>query len=173
MPDWQLWDVDHLQQSTADVDRIVVSYIIPSVSVLQTVVDTNVLYTGLRSRRGAAHRLLQSVGVHPAFRIHLSVPLVLEYEEVAKRNARTLGLTHQDIDDILDYLCSVAGLHTIFYLWRPFLPDSDDDMLLELAVEAGCSRLVTYNLKDFRGVESFGVQAVTPQQFLKEIGDIS
>ena len=102
--------------------------------------------------------------------MHLSVPLVLEYEEVAKRHARALGLTHQDVDDILDYFCSVAGLHTIFYLWRPFLPDPDDDMLLELAVEAGCNRLVTYNLRDFPGTEQFGVQAVTPQNFLKEIG---
>lgn len=139
-------------------------------SALQIVVDTNVVYTGLRSRRGAAHQLLRQVGVNSAFRMHLSVPLVLEYEEVAKRHARVLGLTHQDVDDILDYFCSVAGLHTIFYLWRPFLPDPDDDMLLELAVEAGCNRLVTYNLRDFPGTEQFGVQAVTPQNFLKEIG---
>lgn len=137
---------------------------------LQIVVDTNVLYTGLRSRQGAAHQLLRQIGVSSTFRIHLSVPLVLEYEEVAKRNARALGLTYQDIDDILDYLCSVAGLHTIFYLWRPYLPDPDDDMLLELAVEADCNRLVTCNLKDFRGVEQFGVQAITPQTLLQEIG---
>lgn len=89
---------------------------------------------------------------------------------LAKRHARALGLTHQDVDDILDYLCSVAGLRAIFYLWQPFLPDPDDDMLLELAVEAGCNRLVTYNLKDFYGAEQFGVQAITPQNFLKEIG---
>jgi predicted nucleic acid-binding protein len=76
---------------------------------------------------------------------------------------------HQDFDDILDYFCSVAGLHTIFYLWRPFVPDPDDDMLLELAVEAGCNRLVTYNLRDFPGTEQFVVQAITPQNFLKEI----
>ncbi len=137
---------------------------------LEIVLDTNVFLTGLRSRRGAAHYLLRQVGLSSAFRIHLSVPLVLEYEEVAKRNARALGLTFQNIDDILDYLCSVAGLHTIFYLWRPYLPDPDDDMLLELAVEAGCNRLVTYNLKDFRGTERFGVKTIAPQELLQEIG---
>ena len=137
---------------------------------LQIVVDTNVLYAGLRSRRGASHRLLREIGRHASFRIHLSVPLVLEYEEIAKRHARTLGLTHRDIDDVLDYLCSVAGLHDIFYLWRPFLPDPEDDMLLELAVEAGCQRIVTFNQRDFRGIEQFALRAVTPQEFLQEIG---
>jgi putative PIN family toxin of toxin-antitoxin system len=139
---------------------------------LQIVVDTNVIYTALRSKRGAAHRLLREVGANSVFRIHLSVPLVLEYEEVVKRNARSLGLAYQDVDDILDYLCSVAGLHTIFYLWRPFLSDPDDDMLLELAVEAGCNRIVTFNLRDFLGAEQFGVQVVTPQRLLQEIGVI-
>ena len=140
---------------------------------LQIVLDTNVFYAALRSRRSASHRLLQEIGRNDAFRIHLSVPLVLEYEETAKRNARALGLTHADIDDILDYLCSVAGLHTIFYLWRPYLPDPVDDMLLELAVEAGCQRIVTFNKRDFRGSEQFGVGAVTPQELLREIGVVS
>ena len=134
--------------------------------------DTNVFYAALRSRRGASHRLLQEIGRNEAFQIHVSVPLVLEYEEIAKRHSRALALTHTDIDDILDYLCSVAGLHSIFYLWRPYLPDPEDDMLLELAVEAGCQRIVTYNQRDFRGSEQFGVRAVTPQEFLREVGVI-
>ena len=139
-------------------------------SVLQIVIDTNAFYAGSRSRRGTSHLLLQAIGVNQAFQLHLSVPLVLEYEEIAKRNARTLGLSHADIDDILDYLCSVSGLHDIFYLWRPFLSDPDDDMLLELAVEARANRIVTFNQRDFHGVEQFGVRAVTPQEFLAEIG---
>ena len=140
---------------------------------LEVVIDTNVLYAGLRSRRGTSFLLLQEIGRNRAFRVHLSVPLVLEYEEVAKRNSRALGLSHEDIDDVLDYLCSVAGLHDIFYLWRPYLPDPEDDMLLELAVEARCSRIVTFNQRDFHGVEQFGVRAVRPQEFLSEIGVIA
>jgi putative PIN family toxin of toxin-antitoxin system len=139
----------------------------------QIVLDTNVFYAGLRSRRGSSHQLLREIGGNPAFQIHLSVPLVLEYEEVAKRHCRTLALTHSDIDDILDYLCSVADLHEIFYLWRPYLSDADDDMVLELAVEAGCNRIVTFNQRDFRGIEQFGLLATTPQDFLREIGVIS
>ncbi len=136
----------------------------------QVVIDTNVFYAGLRSRLGASHRLLKEVGRNQTFRIHLSVPLVLEYEEIARRHSRSLGLTYQEIDDVLDYLCSVAGLHDVFYLWRPFLPDPDDDMVLELAVEAGCNRIITFNRKDFSGIEQFGLRAVEPHEFLNEIG---
>jgi putative PIN family toxin of toxin-antitoxin system len=136
---------------------------------LEIVIDTNVFYAALRSSRGASHRLLQEIGINPRISLNLSVPVVLECEEVAKRNSRTLGLTHNDVDDILNYLCSVSRLHTIFYLWRPYLPDPDDDMLLELAVEATCNRLVTFNLKDFRGSEQFGVTPITPIEQLREI----
>jgi putative PIN family toxin of toxin-antitoxin system len=137
---------------------------------LDIVLDTNVFYAGLLSRRGASHRLLREIGRNKMFRIHLSVPLVLEYEEIAKRHSRALGLTHAGIDDILDYLCNVAGLHTIFYVWRPCLSDPDDDTQLELAVESGCRRIVTFNQRDFRGRGQFGVKAVTPQELLYVIG---
>ena len=48
------------------------------------VIDTNVMVAGLRSRHGSAFRLLMLVGTG-RFAIHLSVPLVLEYEEVLLR----------------------------------------------------------------------------------------
>ena len=46
------------------------------------VLDTNVLTSALRSRKGASFRLLSLVGTG-RFDIALSVPLVLEYEGVA------------------------------------------------------------------------------------------
>jgi len=60
-----------------------------------------------------------------------------------------------------------------FFLWRPFLPDPKDDMVLELAVKAGCDSVVTYNIRDFAGIERFGVSAVTPANFLESIGALS
>ena len=137
---------------------------------MQTVIDTNVFLSGLRSSQGASHKLLRELGLNSRLQIHVSVPLVLEYEEVTKRQARLLGLTFQDIDDILDYLCATAIRHQIYYLWRPFLPDAKDDMLLELAVEAQCSHIVTFNTRDFLGIERFGVKTATPQQILNQIG---
>ncbi len=43
-------------------------------------------------------------------------------------------------------------------------------MVLETAVAAGCSRIVTFNRRDFDGAERFGVRIMTPQAFLAEIG---
>jgi predicted nucleic acid-binding protein len=136
------------------------------------VLDTNVLISALRSSRGASHRLLMLVG-GPVFEIALSVPLVLEYEDVAKRMPETTGLTDADVDDVSDYLCSVAHHQEIHFLWRPVLRDSRDDHVLELATEAGCEIVVTHNVRDFAGSERFGVTAVTPGEFLRMIGDPS
>jgi predicted nucleic acid-binding protein len=50
------------------------------------------------------------------------------------------------------------------------LPDPEDDMILELAVKAGGEFIVTYNTRDFAGVEQFGVRAIEPGAFLQLIG---
>jgi len=100
------------------------------------------------------------------------VPLLFEYEEVAKRQSRDVGLTHADIDRVLDYLCSVANLQEIFFLWRPFLPDPRDDFLLELAVAGGRQTIVTFNIRHFEGIKVFGVRAETPKAFLQRIGEL-
>ena len=141
-------------------------------SVPQVVIDTNVLLAALRSRRGASHRLLRLIG-GGKFEINVSVPLVLEYEATAKGVLREIPLTVQDIDDIIDYLCSVANRRSVYYLWRPFSRDPKDDMLLELAVAARCEAIITFNKRDFRGAESFGLRVLTPSEFLRRIGELS
>lgn len=133
------------------------------------VLDTNVLIAALRSRQGASFQVLTRVG-RGAFELNLSVPLVFEYEDVAKRQARALGLTHADVDDVLDYLCAQGQPRRIYFLWRPVLRDPKDDMVLELAVEAACDYIVTHNVRDFAGADRFGVQAVAPRDFLRRIG---
>ena len=97
-------------------------------------------------------------------------PLVIEYEEVAKRMADVTGLSDDDVDDIIDYLCSVARLQEIHFLWRLVLRDSRDDHVLELAAAAGCGVVVTHSVRDFAGSERFGVTAITPGEFLRSTG---
>jgi predicted nucleic acid-binding protein len=77
------------------------------------------------------------------------------------------------VDDVIDYICSVANRRRIFFLWRPYLKDPKDDMVLELAVEARCDYIVSYNKRDFAGVEKFGLQVLTPRELLREIGEIA
>lgn len=47
-----------------------------------------------------------------------------------------------------------------------FLPDPDDDFVLELAVAASASFVITHNVNDFRGSDSMGVRAITPAEML-------
>lgn len=140
--------------------------------VFQIVIDTNVVVSALRSKRGASHKLLTLLGPRK-FEVNVSVPLILEYEKGAKRSLCEIGLSGKDIDDILDYVCAAARHRKIFYLWRPYLRDPKDDMVLELAVSAGCDFIVTYNKKDFEGSNRFGIKIITPQEFLKRIGALS
>lgn len=134
------------------------------------VIDTNVLISALRSNRGASFKLISLIETGK-FKISLSVPWVIEYEAVSKR-LKPKNLSHSDIDDVLTYLCKIADKRDIFFLWRPFLKDPKDDMILELAFEAGCEYIITYNLKDFKDSEQFGVEALTPKQFLKKLGEL-
>ena len=135
------------------------------------VMDSNVLVAGLLSRNGASYRLLQLMGKRK-FELHLSIPLLLEYEDAAKRLVSKTDLTQKDIDDILDYLCLIGKKWEIHYLWRPFLKDPNDDMVLELAVTARCEWIVTFNTRDFAGIEQFGIRVLTPRDFLKITGEI-
>lgn len=130
------------------------------------VIDTNVVIAGLGSGRGASFKLLELLG-RKAFSVNVSVPLVLEYEATAKEQARGLGLTHAEIDGVVDYICSVSNHREIYYLWRPFLRDPKDDLVLELAVESEADYIVTHNLKDFAEVGRFGLEAITPAEFLE------
>ena len=133
------------------------------------VLDTNILVAALRSKRGASYRLLMHVdsGLYEPV---VSVPLVLEYESAALKLVGRTRLTKRDIGAVIDYLCAQAVHAKVFYLWRPFLKDPKDDMVLEAAVTGGCSHIVTFNKRDFTGAERFGVRIVTPQVFLTEIG---
>jgi len=141
-------------------------------AVPRIVLDTNVIVSGMRSRLGASFRLISLIGGSKSFEMCLSVPLVLEYEDALKRLSKQLGLTHDDIDAVLEYYCSVASLHEVYYLWRPVLRDPRDEFVLELAVGARCEAIITFNERDFEGAEAFGVRVEGPKQFLKRIGEI-
>ena len=104
--------------------------------------------------------------------MNLPVPLVLEYEEVAKRMFGEIALSEKEIDDILDFVISRSNHWKIFYLWRPQRKDPSDNMVLELAVTAGCNFIITYNVSDFKESEKFGIKAITPKVFLEMVGEL-
>lgn len=135
--------------------------------------DTNVLIAALRSQRGASYKLLSMID-SGKFELNVSVPLLFEYEDVAKRDAKMAGgLSETEINNILDYICAVANRRKIFFLWRPYLKDPKDDHVLELAVESQSDYIITYNKKDFVDIAAFGIEALTAKEFLQLIGEIS
>ena len=138
-------------------------------SPIDVVIDTNVLIAALRSRRGAAYKLLMKLP-EGRYRPNLSVPLFVEYESVAKRPGLLSELNEKDIDAILDFVLSQSRISKIFYLWRPYLRDPKDDMVLEVAVESQSKYIITFNKRDFDGVEKFAVKALTAQEFMIERG---
>ena len=95
------------------------------------ILDTNVLYAGLYSNRGASHEVLRAVE-RGEIEIVLSTALVFEYEDILRRHQRRLNLSDKDVEYVLDGLCAVGAHQQIYFLWRPQLPDPRDDHILEL-----------------------------------------
>ena len=60
----------------------------------------------------------------------------------------------------------------VYFTWRPYLPDPKDDLILEVAVAAGATHIVTYNGRDFRGADRFGLMVVTPIELLRQLGEL-
>jgi putative PIN family toxin of toxin-antitoxin system len=137
----------------------------------RVVLDTNVVFSALNSRAGAGFKLLSLLD-EDRFEIALSVPLVFEYEDVLSRHLES-GLFHaQEINSFLDYLCTVAHRQDIFFLWRPCLPDPQDDQVLELAIAASCEGIVTYNQRDFVEARRFGIHVYSPKEFLQLLEEV-
>ena len=132
------------------------------------ILDTNVLYAGLYSSRGASFKILQAIE-EGKLKMVLSTTLLFEYEDILKRNQVDLGLSNQEIEKVLDYFCTKSEHQKIYFLWRPYLSDPKDDHLLELAIASGTKLIVTHNTKDFKGVEAFGIRSITPKAILEEI----
>ena len=65
-------------------------------TVPRIVMDTNVLYAALRSQRGASNKLIM-LADEGLFQLCVSVPLVLEYEDVLKRRPDDITLNEQAI----------------------------------------------------------------------------
>lgn len=79
------------------------------------------------------------------------------------------GQTAEDALEFVRYLASQCHLQEIHFLWRPFLPDPDDHMVLELAFAAGCQVIITHNAGDYLGSERLGILPLSPREFLKLI----
>lgn len=134
---------------------------------MRVVIDTNVLVAAARSKQGASYAIVSTIP-SPEFQTCLSVGLYCEWLDVLSRpENQPPGISKAEVEGFIRYLAGHSHLQNIHFLWRPFLLDSDDDPVLELALAAGCEYIITHNESDFRGCEQLGVTAISPREFLR------
>ena len=133
---------------------------------MRVILDTCVLVAAARSRAGASFHLLSQLP-STRFEIALTVALYTEWQAVLTRTENLPpGANNEMTLGFLRYLASIAHLQDVHFLWRPFLRDPDDDMVLECAVASGSTYIVTHNVKDFARSTELKVKAITPAEFL-------
>ena len=132
---------------------------------IRAVIDTNVLVAALRSSTGASHEILLAAD-WGEFEVALSVPLLAEYEDVCQRPNSGIPIPAWAVDDLINRIAQISRQQTIHYLWRGILPDPNDDMVLEVAVAAGVSPIITFNHRHLKQASEFGIAVVTPSEFL-------
>ena len=137
---------------------------------MRYLLDTCIVFSALRSRRGASHVVVQQalLGQLP---IVMHFKLLAQYWDVLTRPEHQASLlyTPAQIERILAALVGVAEEITVRYLWRPNLLDEGDNFLIEIAVAAQPCTIVTHNVQDFRqGELSFPtVYVKRPQQIIR------
>lgn len=139
---------------------------------MRIVIDTSVFIAAIRSDAGASKALV-AAALQGKIQFLISTPLVLEYEEVLNRreHLKASGLSSEEVQALLDAICAVGTEVVMTRSLRPQLPDPDDEMVLETAVNGAADAIVTFNLADFAGIEDmFGVEVVTPRGALKRMG---
>lgn len=137
----------------------------------RVVLDTSVIVAALRTRHGAANRVLRLVAGGRLILL-ATPPLFLEYEDVLSRAEQRLvhGLTLEAIDEFLAELAALIEPVDIHFLWRPQVRDPSDEMVLEAAINGRADALVTYNVKHFAAPGGqFGIPVLRPAEVLEKV----
>jgi putative PIN family toxin of toxin-antitoxin system len=140
---------------------------------MRLVVDTSVIIKAVRNFNGASAALIQEA-VRQRVSLLVSTPLWLEYESAVKRPEHWVwpGFGAVEAERFLGILANVATPVEIRFRWRGLLPDPDDDLVLETAINGGADALVTFNERDFApGAKQLGLEMCLPNAILAVLKD--
>jgi predicted nucleic acid-binding protein len=116
--------------------------------------------------------VLLTAALERRYEVLASVPLMLQYESVLTRAEHLIaaGVSEEDVQVLLDAIALVATPVRISYLWRPMLPDPDDDLVLETAVNGHAEFVVTFNRRRFEPAAArFGIETLAPSEAVRRL----
>jgi len=109
--------------------------------------DTNVFVSALRSDGGASREVLRRI-LQGRYLPLFGNALWLEYQDLLSRPVWTDLTTPQERWQILAALARMGRWVTVYYQWRPNLPDEADNHLIELAAAGAAQAIITHNVRD-------------------------
>lgn len=136
---------------------------------MTVVLDTNIIVSGLYSKRGASFQLLKSA-LSGQLTLAVSPLMAFEYEGVLHQKIEEgfLKVSKRDCARLLNALFSTATIIWEPLRVRPVLSDVSDDKVLECAVSGNCRHIITFNKKHFPATRTapFGIEVMTAGEFL-------
>jgi putative PIN family toxin of toxin-antitoxin system len=135
---------------------------------IQVVIDTNVVVAAIKSNRGAAYKIINSLP-SPKWQNNVSTALLCEYEEQANLHGPAAGLTPVETYRLLNSLSGFSKFIDIYFRWPDYVRDQDDRIMLDIAVAVRADYIITFNIRNFVRAQEVGIKLITPGEFLRLI----